>query len=289
MAVPAAPAQDVSRMFTAPAVNDLWRHLKLTAMFTAITYEGSKIIDKFCGGVVSDVRGTGQCFVIDRPARGDCPSQACGSNSFPLTEIFVYSRNIVRSVARGKLGAHQTAPPDSNIHGLYQRLRTRRLPVDAHHFGLVDRLVQVIALDPVALGGEYHRGLPARPPEDVQDIKPVERILDRIVIPGEVGNHHVEPQAVADRALHRRLVLSDPHCGICHGLTEKGFNDLSQSGRHQKTWPVLHPPAPSLYRQLIRTQRAFHRDCSSASHAASRAQGCVTSRIRHSQRHFFTR
>jgi hypothetical protein len=55
-------------MFTTPSVNDLWRHLKLTAMFTAITYERPKIIDKLCGGVVSNVRGTGKCFVIDCPA-----------------------------------------------------------------------------------------------------------------------------------------------------------------------------------------------------------------------------
>ena len=215
-------------------------------MFTAITYERSKVIDKLCGGVVSDVCGTGKCFVIDRPARGDCPGKACGSYPFPLTEIFMYSRNIVRTVARGKLGTHEAPPADSNIHGLHQWLRTRRLPIDAYHFGLVDRLVQVIALDSVALGGEYHGSLPARAPEDVQDIKPVERVLDLIVIPGEVGDHHVESQPVADRALHCPLVLSDSHCGVCHGLTEKGFNDLSQRGRHQKTWPLLHPPAPSL-------------------------------------------
>jgi hypothetical protein len=88
----------------------------------------------------------------------------------------------------------------------------------------------VIALDSVALGGEYHGRLPARAPEDVQDIKSVERIFDRIVIPSEVGNHHVEPQAIADRALHCLLVLSDPHRGAAHGLTEKGFDDLSQRG-----------------------------------------------------------
>ena len=37
-------------------------------MLTAITYQRPKIIDNFCGGVVSDVRGTGQCFVIHGPA-----------------------------------------------------------------------------------------------------------------------------------------------------------------------------------------------------------------------------
>ena len=106
MAVPAAPAQNVSGVFTAPTVNDLWRLLKLTAMFTAITYERPKIIDKLCGGVVSNVRGTGKCFVIDCPARGDCPSQARGSHPFPLAKISMYSRNIVRAIARGKLGIH---------------------------------------------------------------------------------------------------------------------------------------------------------------------------------------
>jgi hypothetical protein len=55
-------------MFTAPSVNDLWCHLKVTAMFTAITYERPKIIYKLCGGVVSNVSGTGKCFVIDCPA-----------------------------------------------------------------------------------------------------------------------------------------------------------------------------------------------------------------------------
>ena len=265
VAVPAAPAQNISRVLAAPTVNDLWRHFELTAMFTAITYERSKIIDKLCGGVVSNVRGAGKCFVVDRPARGDCPGKACGSYPFPLTEILMYSRNIVWTVARGKPGTHQAPPSDSNIHGLHQWLRTRRLPVDAYHFGLVDCLVQVIALDSVALGGEYHGSLPARAPKNAQDIEPVERVLDLIVIPGEVGDHHVESQSVADRALHCLLVLGDPHCGVWHGLTEKRFDDLSQRGRHQKTWPLLHPPAPQLDRQLNRSQRASHRDCSPAS------------------------
>lgn len=75
-------------------------------MFTTITYERSKIIDKLRRSVVSNVRGTGKCFVIDCPARGDRPSQACGRHSFPLAEIFMYSRNIVWTVTRGKLGAH---------------------------------------------------------------------------------------------------------------------------------------------------------------------------------------
>jgi hypothetical protein len=98
----------------------------------------------------------------------------------------------------------------------------------------------VIALNSVALGGEDHGRMPACPSENVQHIQPVERVLDRVIIPGEVGDHHVEPQTVADRVLHRRLILSNAYRRVTHRLLQKWFNDLSQCSSNQNTWAVRH-------------------------------------------------
>ena len=66
--ISAAPAQNVSGMFTAPSVNDLGRHLKLVTMLAPIFDQRPKVIDEFSGSVVSDVRGAGERFVVYRPA-----------------------------------------------------------------------------------------------------------------------------------------------------------------------------------------------------------------------------
>ena len=88
----------------------------------------------------------------------------------------------------------------------------------------------MITLKPVTLGGEYYRCLPACVPKGVQHVKPVERILDSIVVPGKVGNHYVKSQAVIDGVLDRSLILSDLYLGIHQGLSQKRFDDLSQRG-----------------------------------------------------------
>jgi len=88
----------------------------------------------------------------------------------------------------------------------------------------------VITLKPVTLGGEYYGCLPARVPKGVQHVKPVERVLDDIVVPSKVGNHYVKSQAVIDGVLDRSLILSDPYPGISQGLPQKRFDDLSQRG-----------------------------------------------------------
>src|SRR4030088_164152 len=65
VAIAAAPAQDVSRMFTTPPVNYFRRHLKLMAVFAALSDERAEVVDKLCGGVVPDVRRAGERFVIN--------------------------------------------------------------------------------------------------------------------------------------------------------------------------------------------------------------------------------
>jgi len=97
---------------------------------------------------------------------------------------------------------------------------------------LLDRLVQVITLKPMTLGGEYYGCLPACALKGVQHVKPVERVLDHIVVPGKVDNRYVKSQAVIDGVLNRSLILGDPYLGINQGLSQKRFYDLSQRGSY---------------------------------------------------------
>src|SRR6478736_10400853 len=99
MAIAAAPAQDVARMFATPPVDDLRRHLELTAVFAAIADKRPKVVDNLGRRVVPHMRRTGERFVIDSPARGDRPGQAGGSSAFPLAEIGMDPRDIWRAVA----------------------------------------------------------------------------------------------------------------------------------------------------------------------------------------------
>jgi hypothetical protein len=52
-------------MFTTPPVNYFRRHLKLMAVFSALSDERAEVVDKLCGGVVPDVRRAGERFVIN--------------------------------------------------------------------------------------------------------------------------------------------------------------------------------------------------------------------------------
>src|SRR6266542_3243034 len=165
IAMTAAPAQDVPRMLAAPAVNDLGRHLQLIAVLAAVPDQRAEIVDELRGGVVTHMRCRGERFVIDRATRGDRPGQPRRGRSFSLPEVGMYPRNIRRAAARREPRARQAAAPDSNINGLDQRLRPGCLPVDTHDFGLLDRLVQMIAFKPVALSSEDHRRLPASTPQ----------------------------------------------------------------------------------------------------------------------------
>jgi len=88
----------------------------------------------------------------------------------------------------------------------------------------------VITLKPVTLGSEHYGCLPARVPKGAQHVKPVERVLDDIVVPGKVGDHYVKSQAVVDGVLDRSLILSDRYLCVNQGLLQKRFNDLSQRG-----------------------------------------------------------
>src|SRR5271157_299055 len=157
-------------------------------------------------------------------------SQARRSSSFAFLKIGVNPRDIWRTSARRKPRGLQAAPADGNINGLYKWLRPHCLSVDADYLGLLDGLVQVVALKPVTLGGEYHGGLPACDPKGVQHVKAVERVLDGVVVPGKVGNHYVKSQAVIDGVLDRSLILGDPYLGIHQGLSQKRFDDLAQRG-----------------------------------------------------------
>src|SRR5262245_56999426 len=132
-----------------------------------------------------------------------------------------------RAAGRGKLRPGEAATTGGNIDGVNERLRPGDLSVDAHHLRLLDRLVRMIALHPVALGGENHRRLPAGPAENVEDVKTVKEVLDSVVVPGEIGDHDVEPQPLADRALHRGAVLGDPDRAVGQGLPQYGLNELS--------------------------------------------------------------
>src|SRR6516162_9415621 len=163
MAVAPAPAQYVARVLTAPPVDDLGRHLQTEVVLTAVLNERPEIIDQFRGGVIANMRRAGERFVINGPARRDRPGQTRGGRSSAFSKIFMYSRNMRRAGGRRILRPGQAVAANGNVHRVNERLRPGRLSVDAHHLGLLDRLVQVVELHPVALRGEDHRCRPARP------------------------------------------------------------------------------------------------------------------------------
>ena len=88
----------------------------------------------------------------------------------------------------------------------------------------------MITLKPVTLSSEYYGCLPACMPKGIQHVKPVERVLDGIVVPGKVGNYYVKSQAVIDGVLNRSLILGDAYLGVNQGLSQNRFYDLSQRG-----------------------------------------------------------
>src|SRR6266566_3963205 len=75
IAVAPAPAQNVRRVFTAPAVDDLGCHLEVLAMLAPGLDQRAEVVDELGGRVIPDVRGAGERFVVDRTARGDRPGQ----------------------------------------------------------------------------------------------------------------------------------------------------------------------------------------------------------------------
>src|SRR6516164_9575297 len=97
MAVAPAPAQYVPRMFTAPPVDDLGRHLKAGAVLTAVLDERPQIIDQFRGRVITNMCRAGERFVINGPAGRDRPGQTRGGRSSAFSKIFMYSRNMRRA------------------------------------------------------------------------------------------------------------------------------------------------------------------------------------------------
>src|SRR6266851_1031953 len=97
VAIAPAPAQDVPRMFAAPPVDDLGRHLQLEVVLTTVLDERAEVIDQFRGGVVAHMCRTGERFMINGAARGDRPGQTRGGRAPPFSEIYVYSRNMRRA------------------------------------------------------------------------------------------------------------------------------------------------------------------------------------------------
>src|SRR5437868_1510164 len=68
VAVAPAPAQDVRRVFAAPPVYDLGRHLEVLAMLAPGLDQRAEVVDELGGRVVSDVRGAGERFMVHRTA-----------------------------------------------------------------------------------------------------------------------------------------------------------------------------------------------------------------------------
>src|SRR5215471_18529080 len=97
MAVAPAPAQYVPRVFTAPPVDNLGRHLQPRAVLTAVLDERAEIIDQFRGGVIAHMRRAGERFVINGPARRDGPGQTRSGRAPAFAEICMDSRNMRRA------------------------------------------------------------------------------------------------------------------------------------------------------------------------------------------------
>ena len=187
--VTAAPAQDITRMFTAPSVNDLGGHLKIVTMLAPIFDQRAEVIDEFSGSVVSDVRGAGERLMVYRPAGGDRAGQA-GPRSLPcLSRNSSESAEYLADWHPRETGRPVRLPPltailmasisgrDPSPCGKCRRLRAARRPRPSDH---------ARARDP---GGEDYGCLPACAPQGVQHVEPVERVLDGVVVPGKVGHH----------------------------------------------------------------------------------------------------
>src|SRR4030088_357292 len=77
--IAAAPAQNVRCVFTAPSVYNFRRHLEILAMLAPGFDQRAKVVDELGGRVISDMRGAGERFVVDRTTRGDRPGPpGCG-------------------------------------------------------------------------------------------------------------------------------------------------------------------------------------------------------------------
>src|SRR5262245_44044284 len=150
VAIAAAPAQNVSRMLAAPAVNHLGRHLEFLVMLMPGLDQGPEVVDDLGGGVVSDMRAARDRVVVDRATRGARPGPPGRGRPLAFLEISVNPHDIWRAIARGKPGNVQAPPADRDVNALDKRHGPGCLPVDAHHLGLLDRLVQMIALAPMA-------------------------------------------------------------------------------------------------------------------------------------------
>src|SRR5258708_20223137 len=94
IAITAAPAQDVSRVFTAPTGNHFRCHLKLVAVFVAFSNQRTEVVDKLCGSVVSDMCRSGERLVINCPALGDLPAHPRRGDPFPSPNLNKNTRNI---------------------------------------------------------------------------------------------------------------------------------------------------------------------------------------------------
>src|SRR6266498_5808941 len=144
--IAAAPAQNVRRVFTAPSVYNFRRHLEILAMLAPGFDQRAKVVDELGGRVISDMRGAGERFMVARATRGDRPGQAGRGRAPALLEIGVNPHDAGRAAARWKAGDVKAASAGGDVNGLDKRCRARRLPVDAYHLGLLNRLVQVIPL-----------------------------------------------------------------------------------------------------------------------------------------------
>src|SRR4029077_6638426 len=89
VAVPiaSAPAQNVRRVFTAPAVDNLGCHLEVLAMLAPGLDQRAEGVDELGGRVISDMRGASERFVVYRTARGDRPGQAARGRALALPEV----------------------------------------------------------------------------------------------------------------------------------------------------------------------------------------------------------
>jgi hypothetical protein len=109
----------------------------------------AKVVDELGGRVISDMRGAGERFVVRRTTRGNSPGQPGCGRAPAFLEIGVNPHDVGRAAVRRKAGDIKPASAGGDVNGLDERRRARRLPVDAHHLGLLNRLVQVISLAPM--------------------------------------------------------------------------------------------------------------------------------------------
>jgi hypothetical protein len=231
-------------VFAAPSVYDLGRQGQMRVVFVTFLDERSQVV----GELVYRVQRYPGCG--RQRARVGCSAGSYGAREprgcGPATARSKVAVDGWRSSRRDP--TRKPLPCAGQLERMNQRPRPRRLLVDTDDLRLDDRLVEMIALDSVALRCNDNRGCPVHVTEDGDHVESVELELDTGIVPHQVGEHDVKPHPALNGPADSGSAGREHHGRVGEGCPDRGLDDPSQGGRHQNAWGVVHghslPVAP---------------------------------------------